>query len=489
MAFVSTVKFTAQEIASAPNLEPALEGLLRSNEVHEDIIIAFRVQQIKTRALFTALDSTEEGFKSTCKEAFGVNTEEKGGGFPHKREWAKLNTAWAQAKITGEAIERVNATKRAHGEPVAFLTADWTSLIREFKVQRGKLEDEELPAQSYYEAFEEGLHDGTLEAETLAHVVSLADEKKQRASRPEPAKQLGLHLDSTLTVQTKRRYMASMPQNTESLRAKYEVLTNLWLLAQSRQPGRKLYADLTESTWPKFLKELPNKDNFALQRDVQGEVWASPAWNHCLEYEFQLRKEALRRCFEEGYSIQAALWSAYADPQHRMKHWVQLLAIANCRGSSSNADSSELAQLRKKVADLERQVRSRSPKMRAIKGQSHSNTNTRAIRDQPSGKGSKNKGGRKGKGTGKGDKGKKSGPAQAESSGSASSGGTRSKFDELMSRGTELHIRNKTFPGFCFNFQSYRCKDKKCKRAHACAGCDKANTPYVDCLCLEGVPS
>ena len=221
MSFGSTVKFTALEIANAPDLEPALEGLLRSNEVHEDIITAFRVQQIKTRALITALDSTEEGFKSTCKEAFGVDTEENGGGCPHKREWAKLNTAWAQAKITGEAIERINATKRAIGEPVAFLSADWTSLIR----------DGELPAQSYYEAFEEILPPS--KAETLALVVSLADEKKQRASRPEPAMQLGLHLDSTLAVQTKRRYMATMPQNMEALSAKYDVLTNLWLLAES----------------------------------------------------------------------------------------------------------------------------------------------------------------------------------------------------------------------------------------------------------------
>ena len=37
-----------------------------------------------------------------------------------------------------------------------------------------------------------------------------------------------------------------------------------------------------------------------------------------------------------------------------MKHWVQLLAIANCRGSSARADSSELAQLTKKVADQQK---------------------------------------------------------------------------------------------------------------------------------------
>ena len=66
-----------------------------------------------------------------------------------------------------------------HGEPVAFLTADWALLIREFKVQRGKIEDEELPARSCSEAFEEGFHDGTLEAETLAHFIRLAEEKSR----------------------------------------------------------------------------------------------------------------------------------------------------------------------------------------------------------------------------------------------------------------------------------------------------------------------
>ena len=164
----------------------------------------------------------------------------------------------------------------------SFLTADWTSLLREFKHQRGKIQDNELPAQSYHEAFEESLHDGTIQAETLSHVVSTAEEQKQRAGRPKPPKQLGLHLDSKLTVQTKRRYMSSMPANTEALRTKYEVLTNLWLLAQSRQPGRNMYADFTENTWPKFQKELLNEDNFGLQRDIQGEVLATP-WTHCLE--------------------------------------------------------------------------------------------------------------------------------------------------------------------------------------------------------------
>ena len=70
--------------------------------------------------------------------------------------------------------------------PVRFLTVDWASLPRKFKQQRGRTQDNELPAQRYHEAFEESLHDGSIKAETLAHLVSTAEEEKQRPGRPDP---------------------------------------------------------------------------------------------------------------------------------------------------------------------------------------------------------------------------------------------------------------------------------------------------------------
>ena len=183
---------------------------------------------------------------------------------------------WSQAKVTVEATERVSATKRAHGEPMA----DWTSVVRESKVQRGRLEDEELLEQRYHEAFEEGLHDGTLEAETFTHVVSLADEKKQRAPRPEPEKQLELHLESTLTVQTKRRCITS-------------------------------------------VEPLPRRRVPTEERSVAAVLQ--------------------RKLLDSGSVVVCTRGLS--------------LASASCRGSSSSADSSELAQLSKKVADLEKRVR------------------------------------------------------------------------------------------------------------------------------------
>ena len=101
-----------------------------------------------------------------------------------------------------------------------------------------------LPAQSYYEAFQENLAERSLSAETLSQVISASEEEKQKKNKPEPSRQLGLNLDSTLTTQTRRRYIETMPANFEGPHKKYKVMSHMWLLSQMRQPGRHIFVDL-----------------------------------------------------------------------------------------------------------------------------------------------------------------------------------------------------------------------------------------------------
>ena len=82
-----------------------------------------------------------------------------------------------------EAKTKVDAVTLAHGQPITFLTVDWASLIIQFKMHYGmSIHDAKLPAQSYYESFEERSHHGIIEAENLARVVSHAEEREQIAS-------------------------------------------------------------------------------------------------------------------------------------------------------------------------------------------------------------------------------------------------------------------------------------------------------------------
>ena len=109
-------------------------------------------------------------------------------------------------------------------------------------------------------------------AESLDQVINLAEAEEQGRSKLDPPKQFGIHLDSKLALQTRRRCTGSAPKNTEELRAKYEVMSNMWLLAQRRQLGRSLFSDLQPTTFQRILKQLLGKEDFGLKKGVTREV-------------------------------------------------------------------------------------------------------------------------------------------------------------------------------------------------------------------------
>ena len=156
-------------------------------------------------------------------------------------------------------------------------------------------------------------------------------------------------------------------------------------------------------------------------------------------------------CREQGYSIQAALWATYRNQEHRMKHWVTLLSIANSRcGTTSGKASREVEQLKKQVAQLQKS-RSRFP--RGAKRSGNSSRSQLALQDsaaQPSNKkGGRGKGGGDNKGGGGKGKSQRTGP-----------------FAELLNNVGHkvLHKHNKTKPGFCFLFQSESYTKQNCRQ-------------------------
>ena len=180
-------------------------------------------------------------------------------------------TAWKTAKILSETELQTDEVARAHGVPVTLLPCDWTSILTECKKKYGThIPDERLPAQSMFENFAERLADGTLKAEPLSHVVSLFEEEQQDMKKPDPSRQYNLQLDSKLTITTKRRRVSSEPTDEKGLRQKFSITTNLWLLAQMRQPGRSIHVDLDRCTFSDFLDTLLDKDNYYFYKKVDG---------------------------------------------------------------------------------------------------------------------------------------------------------------------------------------------------------------------------
>ena len=161
--FVTALDMTPEEKQGAPPLEPAFEALLRSGNIHEDVIMACRVQDILDREVFVSLHYTVEGFKEAVSAGLGIVPAV---GFSHNREMAKMVKAWNSAKVQADIKTKVDAVAKAHGEPVSMLKCDWISLMTRFCDQHGdNVHESRLLAQTYFENFEEALSDGSLEAE------------------------------------------------------------------------------------------------------------------------------------------------------------------------------------------------------------------------------------------------------------------------------------------------------------------------------------
>ena len=472
------IEFTPEEMANAPPLEPALKGLLRSQNLHEEVIMAFRCNEVLSRSVFVALDTTIEGLTKTA-ETFRIKVAS--GEFVHKREMAKLISAWQQGKVDQDTKQKVDAVCKAHGEPIAMLPEEYESLLVSFAKIHGKFHDAKLPAQSYFEAFQDKLQEGRLKPESLAQVVSLAEEEAFEATKPE-SKSFAIHLDSSLTVQSKKRYIAKVPSSIEELRLKYAIMSNMWLLSKLRSPGRPLFSDLDEHTWPKFLEILLSDDNFLCERRIHGgKKVLAPDWNSCLEYEFQLRKKACKIIREFQKPIVTALREAYEDPQHRMTHWISLLSLSNGREQS---DASELAVLKKRLAAYERAA---NRPQKAMKGAQSSDAGSSSY--QEGGKGNEGQSKSKGKQT-KGSKGGKGGKKGKKDNTQSSKGAnTFRKFDEISRLGARKHYhpKDREAPFICYKFQKHGCDDPACQRLHICVGCGKPDTPYDDCGCLDTI--
>ena len=124
MPFTSTITFSDEIKASLQPLEPAFENLLRTANLHEDVLNALRMEEILDREMFVSLDTTEEGCAKSAKEAFGLDPE-------------IIRKVWNQAKLQSEAKQKVDAVARAYGEPITMLACDWQPLMTQFRQKYG----------------------------------------------------------------------------------------------------------------------------------------------------------------------------------------------------------------------------------------------------------------------------------------------------------------------------------------------------------------
>ena len=113
---------------------------------------------------------------------------------------------------------------------------------------------------------------------------------------------------------------------------------------------------MTDRTWYDQLEKLPGTVIFRLEQQVAGSAVIVPRWESCLSNKFELRKHAMQMARPRGLPNQRALLATNNDHQHRMKHWIPLLAMANNQSSDQIISHAEFNKLQKEMFDMKQQI-------------------------------------------------------------------------------------------------------------------------------------
>ena len=293
--------------------------------------------------------------------------------------------------------------------------------------------------------------------------MSEEEAQEQRKSKPDPARQYGMHLDGKLTLQQK-----------------------MWLLAQLRQPGRSIFKDLTRSTFDDLLRIPLNRQNFNCWKEVDGQLLSQPCWSHCLSYEHEIRKDAHKLCRLQSIGITAALRQVTSDNEHRTQHWVQLIAVA----SSSGANDAKIGRLEKEVEELKSAVhRSQSPRMRPKQG-ALPQSQMLAL-PAPASSSSKPKGSERRTQNKNQQKGRCSRAAASSATGGQGVGkgkGVMSfeRFMDTLGQTKAFSMFHPSHKEMCFKSRKGECSDASVGgKKHSCVGCGAEGKPYNFCRCLQ----
>ena len=79
------------------------------------------------------------------------------------------------------------------------------------------------------------------------------------------------------------------------------TLVSIWTQAQRSRPR-----GASETTFQKILDELLSEKNFLLDQDIAGTRMIVPKWEYSLEYEYQVRRQAIKLCVRKGLQLQDA---------------------------------------------------------------------------------------------------------------------------------------------------------------------------------------
>ena len=283
-------------------------------------------QHYKSIRTFAAFADDRAAARSAITADFGIRPDNAA----DRAKVACVITAWEAAKLIREEEAKLRAEAKVLGvqKPLAF--SDRAAMRVALEAVRGyTVPEAEEPAPEYLAHKLEQIENGEPTASYLDEVIS----RKESNS---------LQLQTSLDNQGRLRVMRQkpegrLPQNTEELRAKLRLEAATWIMLSAKCRHRSYLQGLQLSHFDRFLEFLLGDKCYSMQvatsaptssaSHVERQSLSVP-WNVLLQYEFELRKWAIKEAHREGAPLSDKLYEATRNTELKELHFTSQVALS-----------------------------------------------------------------------------------------------------------------------------------------------------------------
>lgn len=196
------------------------------------------------------------------------------------------------------------------GAPRPLPHTDRSAMLRAVETTKGEeIGERDQPSTEYVAQLLEEIE----QDEVVAHALDEVTSKKDSQSL-----QLQSSLDQSGRVRiTRQRPKGKLPSNAEELRQKLRIEANAWLMVASKLRSKVYLRGLEQRHFDRYTDYVLGDKCYMMQvPGPSGEKTAlQPPWHILLDYEFEMRKKAIRQAHRNGTPLQDALKNAAEDTE------------------------------------------------------------------------------------------------------------------------------------------------------------------------------
>ncbi len=304
-----------EQTANLEKMDGELLRILEDADVPKEVRALFGHFGILKIRSFARLEPDEQATRDLLKKEFEI-----GDGIAERIIIAHILVAWDSAKERVKRQAEVVTEARVHGTTPELPKSDDNSMRQAYEGVHGEISDLIYPSSDYLKSKLDQVEDELYEAEPLTEVIS-----REHAASGTSDVTLTL-IPSALRV-SKVKHKIAMPKDSEQLRARMKTMAMCWELTRMKYPERRTLKGLTSQVFTDLVEYLLGE----LVWQFRGPADQQITWNDVLEYEWQIRKRAMRWVRQQKYTVGESISMAMKDQEVRTTFFLTQLACSKPR--------------------------------------------------------------------------------------------------------------------------------------------------------------